>query len=118
YRGARTRNWVKVKCTRRQEFIIVGSTKSSAKGRPFAALLLAQHQDGELIYKGKVGTGFDSDTLNDLAGRMARLARDTAPLEVPRSEARGARWVAPRLVAEVAFSEMTAEGRVRHGSFI
>jgi bifunctional non-homologous end joining protein LigD len=118
YRGTRTRNWVKVKCTRRQEFVIVGWTKSSAKGRPFASLLLAQHQGGKLIYKGKVGTGFDSDTLSDLAGRMTRLARETPPSEVPRGEARGARWVTPRLVAEVAFSEMTADGRVRHGSFI
>ncbi len=59
YRGARTRNWVKVKCTRRQEFVIVGWTTSQAKGRPFASLLLAQHEGGKLVYKGKVGTGFD-----------------------------------------------------------
>jgi len=118
YRGTRTRNWVKVKCTRRQEFVIVGWTKSSAKARPFASLLLAQHEDGKLVYKGKIGTGFDSDTLADLAGRMAKLAREKAALDVPRSEARGASWITPKLVAEVAFTEMTADGRVRHGSFI
>ena len=118
YRGARTRNWVKVKCTRRQEFVIAGWTKSSAKARPFASLLLAQHEEGKLIYKGKVGTGFDGDTLSDLAERMDRLSRKTAPLDVPRSEARGANWITPKLVAEIAFTEMTADGRVRHGSFL
>jgi len=118
YRGVRTRNWVKVKCTRRQEFVIVGWTKSTARGRPFASLLLAQRDGGKLVYKGKIGTGFDSDTLADLAGRMAGLARDRPAVEVPRAEARGAHWIAPRLVAEAAFTEMTAEGRVRHGSFV
>lgn len=118
YRGARTRNWVKVKCTRRQEFVIVGWTRSSARGRPFASLLLAQQDGGKLVYKGKIGTGFDGDTLADLAARMARLARDKPAVEVPRAEARGASWIAPRLVAEVAFAEMTADGRVRHGSFL
>jgi bifunctional non-homologous end joining protein LigD len=118
YRGTRTKSWVKVKCTRRQEFVIVGWTKSSAKARPFASLFLAQHEAGKLVYKGKVGTGFNEATLTDLGARMAKLARDKPAVEVPRSEARGARWIAPKLVAEVAFSEMTAESRVRHGSFI
>jgi len=118
YRGTRTTSWLKVKCTRRQEFVIVGWTKSSAMARPFASLLLAQREGGELVYKGKVGTGFDGATLADLGARMARLARARPALAVPRVEARGANWIAPKLVAEVAFAEMTAEGRVRHGSFL
>jgi bifunctional non-homologous end joining protein LigD len=118
YRGRRAKAWLKVKCTHRQEFIVVGWSKSSAKARPFASLLLAQKEKGELVYKGKVGTGFDADTLEDLAGKMDRLARKTAPLEVPRTEARGASWVTPKLVAEIAFAEFTSEGRVRHGSFL
>src|SRR5690606_22146056 len=67
YRGTRTRNWVKVKCTLRQEFVIIGWKKSSAKARPFSSLLLAQHENGELVYKGNVGTGFNQDVLADLA---------------------------------------------------
>ncbi len=118
YRGDRTRNWVKVKCIRREEFIIIGWTKSAAKGRPFKSLLLAQRDDEGLVYKGKVGTGFDGSTLDDLATRLAALSRKTAPADVPRTEARGAQWVTPKLVAEIAFAELTAEGRVRHGSFI
>lgn len=118
YAGRRTHSWVKVKCTRRQEFVIVGWSKSSAKGRPFASLLLGQYADGKLVYRGKVGTGFDADGLADMAARLGRLVRKTAPLDVDRTEARGAVWVTPKLIAEIAFAELTAEGRVRHGSFL
>lgn len=118
YRGARTRNWVKVKCTRRQEFVVIGWKKSSARGRPFSSLLLAQHEGGELVYKGNVGTGFNQDALADLAAKMARLERKTPPAEVDRPSARGVTWLSPKLVAEIAFSEFTADGNVRHGSFL
>src|SRR5690606_20805050 len=118
YRAGRNQNWLKVKCTLRQEFVIIGWTESSAKARPFASLLLGQRDDGGFSYKGKVGTGFDDRTLADLAAAMAPLARKTAPAEVPRTEARGAHWVTPKLVAEIAFAELTAEGRVRHASFV
>ncbi|MCH4894511.1 DNA ligase D [Sphingomonas sp. SFZ2018-12] len=118
YRSARTMNWVKIKCTRRQEFVIVGWSPSRAKGRPFASLLLAQREDDALVYKGKVGTGFDADAQADLARRLKRLARKTAPLDVAAAEQRGAQWVTPELVAEVAFAEFTGEGRVRHASFV
>ncbi|MBH1997657.1 MAG: DNA ligase D [Sphingomonadaceae bacterium] len=118
YRSDRTRNWVKVKCTRRQEFVVIGWTKSKAKGRAFSSLLLAQHEGRKLAYKGKVGTGFDTATMDDLAAAMAPLAIDTMPTEVPGAEARSVQWIKPMLVAEVAFAEFTGEGRVRHGSFL
>lgn len=118
YRGRRTQNWVKVKCTRRQEFVIVGWSKSSAKGRPFSSLLLGQYEGKTLVYRGKVGTGFDTDSLADIASRLEALSRKTPPLEVERADARGASWVTPKLVAEVAFAEFTSEGRVRHASFL
>lgn len=117
YRSTRSKSWVKVKCTRRQEFVIVGWAKSSAKARPFASLYLAQQEQGKLVYKGKVGTGFDTATLADLAKRMKSLARDTPALDIPRAEARGGHWIEPDLVAEIAFAEVTHEGRVRHASF-
>ena len=122
YRGSRTRNWVKVKCTLRQEFVIVGWKASSAKGRPFASLLLAQHEgageDARLVYKGNVRTGFSHETLEDLEAKMKRLERKTPPVEVDRASARQVTWVTPKLVAEIAFSEFTADGNVRHGSFL
>src|SRR3546814_15368357 len=61
YLGRRTKSWLKVKCTRRQEFIIVGWKPSSTKARPFSSLLLAQHEGDTLVYKGNVGTGFRSE---------------------------------------------------------
>ena len=118
YRHARSKAWVKVKCTRRQEFVIIGWKKSSAKGRPFASLLMAQHEDGELIYKGNVGTGFAADDFNELGPKLARLERKTSPAEVDTSSARGVTWVTPKLVAEVAFAEFTAGGNIRHGSYL
>ncbi|MEW4467846.1 DNA ligase D [Parasphingorhabdus sp. JC815] len=118
YRGRRSRNWLKIKCTRRQEFVIIGWRKSDKRGRPFASLLLAQNEGDELVYKGRVGTGFTEDMMEDLAGKMERLARKTAPAQVPKTESRDARWVTPKLVAEIAFAEFTGDGRVRHGSFL
>ncbi len=118
YRGRRSRNWLKIKCTRRQEFVIIGWRRSDKKGRPFASLLLAQYEGSELVYKGRVGTGFTEDIMVDLAGRMKRLARKTAPTKVPKAESRDANWVTPKLVAEIAFAEFTGDGRVRHGSFL
>lgn len=118
YRGRRTKAWLKTKCTRRQEFVIVGWTESSAKGRGFRALLLGVHEDGKLRYAGKVGTGFDTETSHRLRDKLDRIARKSAPVEVPREAARGAHWVTPRLVAEIAFAEFTADNVVRHASFL
>ncbi|WP_120716509.1 DNA ligase D [Tsuneonella amylolytica] len=118
YRGSRTKSWVKVKCTRRQEFVIVGWKKSSAKGRPFASLLLAQNEGKTLTYKGNVGTGFSQETMADLAAKFVKLERKTPPVEVDKASSRGVTWLKPHLVAEIAFAEFTADGNVRHGSFL
>jgi bifunctional non-homologous end joining protein LigD len=118
YRAGRTKSWVKVKCTRRQEFVVIGRTGSAAKGRPFRSLLLAQYEGKALIYKGKVGTGFGGALMADMDKAMTPLATDKPPAHVPRTEARGATWLKPSLVAEIAFAEFTAEGRVRHASFL
>ncbi len=118
YAGKRTTAWLKIKCTRRQEFVIIGWTASTARTRGFKSLLLAFNEDGKLRYAGKVGTGFDADLLADLRARMDRLSVATPPFEVPRVAARGAHWVKPELVAEIAFAEFTADNVVRHASFI
>ena len=118
YSGSRSKRWVKVKCTRRQEFVIIGWKKSSAKGRPFASLLMAQHEKGKLVYKGNVGTGFTADDLDELAGKMKRLERKTPPAEVDKASSRGVTWLTPKIVAEVAFAEFTGDGNIRHGSYL
>ncbi len=118
YRGARTKSWLKIKCTNRQELAIIGWTPSDKKGRGFRSLLLALHEDGELRYAGKVGTGFSQATQIELREKLDALAIEKAPVAVPRAEARGARWVKPKLVAEIAFAEFTADNVVRHASFL
>jgi bifunctional non-homologous end joining protein LigD len=118
YRSARTKAWLKVKCTYRQEFVIIGWTPSEAKGRGFRSLLLAVNEAGKLRYVGKVGTGFSQKTIHDLMDRMRPLETDKPPAAVPRGDARGAHWVKPELVAEIAFAEFTAEGILRHPSFL
>jgi bifunctional non-homologous end joining protein LigD len=119
YRPGRGQGWLKIKCGRRQEVVIGGWSPSAKPGRPFASLLVGWHEArGRLCYAGRVGTGFDDGTMHDLAARLARLTRETSPfIDVPREIARDARWVTPRLVAEVAFTEWTADGRLRHPSF-
>lgn len=117
YRGDRTRAWLKVKCTRRQEFVIVGWLPSTAK-RGFRSLLLGVREGDGWRYAGKVGTGFSADTMADLRARLDRLARKTAPVTAPRAAVRGARWVTPKLVAEIAFTETTPDGVLRHSSFL
>ncbi len=118
YRHSRSKAWVKVKCTRRQEFVIVGWKESAARGRAFSSLLMAQYEGGQLIYKGKVGTGFTQDEMDTLAAKMRRLERKTAPVEVSKPDARGVTWLTPKLVAEVGFAEFTADGNIRHGSYL
>ena len=86
YSGRRTHNWLKIKCLRRQEFVIVGWTKSD-KARGFRALLLGVRDKEGLRYAGKVGTGFSNDAMNDLSARLARLARKTPTVDAPRAAA-------------------------------
>jgi bifunctional non-homologous end joining protein LigD len=118
YRGGRTTSWLKIKCTRRQEFVVIGWSESDKKGRGFRALLLGLHEKGELRYAGKVGTGFSVAVQQDLRARLDAIAAARPPAEVPRAEARGAHWVKPTLVAEIAFAEFTSDNVVRHASFL
>lgn len=118
YRGKRTQAWLKSKCVARQEFVILGWTGSAARGRAFAALLLGRYDGDQLRYAGKVGTGFNERTMQNLAEAMAPLAATDPATAVPASAQRGAHWLRPELVAEVAFAEFTGEGILRHARFI
>ena len=117
YSGTRTRNWLKIKCVQRQEFVIVGWSDSD-KRRGFRSLLLAVKEGRKLTYTGKVGTGFNARLIEQLMERMEPLAVDKAPVEVPRADRKGAHWIEPKLVAEIAFSNFTDDGILRHPSFI
>ena len=117
YRGDRSKNWLKVKCIQRQEFVIVGWSESD-KRRGFRSLLLASRDKKALTYVGKVGTGFSERLIEELMERMEPLAADKAAVEVPRPDRKGAHWIKPELVAEINFTEFTDEGILRHPSFI
>jgi len=117
YRGARAKNWLKVKCIKRQEFVIVG-WQASDKRRGFRSLHLAVQDGKTLTYAGKVGTGFNAALIESLSETMAPLVVDEPPLEVPRLMLRGSQWIKPTLVGEVAFTEFTGDGVLRHPSFI
>jgi bifunctional non-homologous end joining protein LigD len=117
YVGSRSGSWLKTKCIKRQEFVIVGWTPSD-KGRTFRSLMLGVHEKGELRYAGKVGTGFDTAELFRLQEMMKPLEQKAPTVSAPRAETRGAHWIKPALVAEIAFTEMTREGTLRHPSYL
>ena len=114
YRSGRSSDWIKSKCIRRAEFFIAGRAPSDKRGRPFASLLLGSHEAGRLVYRGRVGTGFDADDFAELNAALDSITRKTPPFDgdLP-PEADGAQWVTPKLVAEVEYTEFTAEGRIR-----
>jgi bifunctional non-homologous end joining protein LigD len=117
YVGARAGSWVKTKCIKRQEFVIAGWTPSD-KSRAFRSLILGVHDGGKLRYAGKVGTGFDTAELSRLMATMAPLEQKAPTVEAPRAEVGGAHWLRPKLVAEIAYTEMTNEGTLRHPSYL
>jgi DNA ligase D-like protein (predicted ligase) len=119
YRATRSKDWLKFKCEKGQELVIGGFTAPKGSRTEFGALLLGYFDGEALRYAGKVGTGFDHETLRDLGAHMRRIARDDAPFADPGSiRERGITWVDPELVAQVAFTEWTRAGRLRHPRFL
>ncbi|RJQ65504.1 MAG: DNA ligase D [Desulfobacteraceae bacterium] len=120
YRQQRTRDWLKSKCLQRQEFVIAGFSRPSGSRTGFGALLLGYHApSGELLYAGRVGTGFNEKMLRELTRDLESLRRKTSSLSNPPTgaEAKGVAWVQPERVAEVEFTEWTEDGMLRHPSF-
>ena len=118
YIGDRTRDWLKIKCIQRQEFVI-GGWRPSDKKSGFASLLLGTWDGSKLHYRGRVGTGFNARNAGELQAKMDKLARKTSPfVDAPRDISRRARWIEPKLVGEVAFTEFTPDNYLRHPSFM
>ena len=120
FQSGRSSAWLKVKCIRRQEFVIGGYTDPEGSRVGLGALHLGVYEpDGRLTYVGKVGTGFNDRSLTALTKRLQRLVQNTPPFHNPPrgAEARRSHWVRPELAAEVAFTEWTNEGTLRHPSF-
>ncbi len=118
YVGGRSRDWLKIKCERRQEFVVGGYTTPQGSRAHFGALHLGLYDGERLVYVSKVGTGFDGAGLDRLIERLRPLARPTSPFDAGTPAGRGHHWVEPRLVCEVRFTEWTAEGGLRHPTFL
>ncbi len=120
YQQSRSASWLKVKCLKQQEFVITGYTRPEGSRVGFGALLLGYYNDqGKLVYAGKVGTGFTTQSLRELTTELKKRRVDSSPFKqlpkgIPR---RGITWVRPELVGEIEFSEWTSDGRLRQPSF-
>jgi bifunctional non-homologous end joining protein LigD len=118
YRPGRTRDWLKFKCESGQEFVVGGFTDPQGTRTGFGALLLGYYDAGhQLIYAGKVGTGFSQQVLDSLHATLAGLEQATPPFDHGKLPRSGVHWIQPRLVAEVGFSEWTTTGELRHPRF-
>jgi bifunctional non-homologous end joining protein LigD len=118
YAGGRSRDWLKIKCERRQEFVIGGWTDPQGARGHFGALHLGLYEGDRLVYVSKVGTGFDDAALRRLMDALRPLARATSPFDAGTPTGRGHHWVEPRLVCEVRFTEWTSDGGIRHPAFL
>ncbi len=118
YTSGRSGSWLKIKCVRQQEFVIGGFTRPSKTGVGIGALLLGYYRDGELIYAGRIGTGFTQKERQQMRKRLEEI-RQSRPAfsSVPPNGARDAQWVQPKYVCEVKFATWTADNLVRQASF-
>ncbi len=120
YASARSPSWIKLKCSERQEFVIGGFTEPKGTRNGLGALLLGIHDEaGRLVYAGKVGTGFDTQTLDTIRAKLDALRADASPFDRMPAIAKGVKgiWVRPKAVAEVSFASWTRDGLIRHAVF-
>lgn len=121
YVSRRSDDWIKLKCSKRHEFVVVGYSDPKGSRSGFGALLLGLNNEdgGELRFAGKVGTGFTEATLKTILAQLRPLETKACPVVNPPtgSDARGIHWLKPALLAEVSYAEMTKDGVVRHAVF-
>jgi bifunctional non-homologous end joining protein LigD len=119
YSSTRSKDWQKFKCEAGQELVIGGFTAPRGSRTEFGALLLGYYDGRALRYAGKVGTGFDTETLRTIGAQLRELAVEQPPFNDPALiKGRTVTWVKPALVAQVAFTEWTGAGRLRHPRFL
>ncbi len=118
YVYSRSRKWLKFKCVHRQELVVGGFTDPGGSRKGFGALLLGYHEDGDFVYAGKVGTGFDDETLEWLRGKMDDIEVDEPPFDDGDPGEKGEHFVKPELVAGIGFTEWTSDGELRHPRYL
>lgn len=118
YAGRRTPDWIKIKCDRRQEFVIGGWTEPQGSRSGFGALHVGVYEGKRLVYVTKVGTGFDAARIDSIMKLLTPLNRPASPFDERTPSGRGHHWVEPKLVCEVRFTEWTRDGGLRHPTFL
>jgi bifunctional non-homologous end joining protein LigD len=120
YSSGRRGGWLKIKCPRRQAFVIGGFTDRAGGTDSVGSLLLGYYEGRRLAFAGRVGTGFSAAFAQELRARLVQQERATSPFNpAPEGEmAKGAYYVAPTLVCDVAFTEWTGDDRIRHPKFL
>jgi bifunctional non-homologous end joining protein LigD len=119
YRSGRRDEWLKIKCTQRQEFVVAGYLPLSTGGRAVGALVLGVYERGDFVYVGRVGSGFSVAVARELWQRLHALRIKAPPFAagLPPGESKKVLWVEPKLVAEVEYRGWTSDGLLRHASF-
>ena len=119
YRRGRSHDWLKTKCTLRQEFVIGGFTDPEGMRSGIGALLIGCYEGNRLVFCGRVGTGFTTSVALDLRRHLNTIEQQVCPFDPPPAGwlGRHAHWVKPALVCDVVFTEWTGDGRIRHPSF-
>ncbi len=119
YQHRRWNDWLKFKCANQQELVIGGFTAPQGRRTGFGALLVGYYENGDFRYAGKVGTGYTEQTLRALGRRLTRLKQERPPFTDSHAiRERQATWVKPSLVAEIAFTEWTRDGKLRHPRYV
>ncbi len=117
YTTSRSKKWLKFKCDKQQELVVIGYTDPEGSRTYFGAVLLGYYENGQLRYAGKVGTGFDEDTRADLMNTFETIKTDEPPVDESADE-KNAHWVNPELVVQIGFTEWTQDGKLRHPRFL
>ena len=117
YVGGRGSTWLKIRTVNTSDFVVCGTSPAKAKGAPFGAIHVGQYDGNELVYCGKVGTGFSAESMKELEAELASLPDGPPPAgdTVPAGD--GHRWVTPELVVEITYKELTDAGHLRHPSY-
>jgi DNA ligase D-like protein (predicted ligase) len=118
YRGGRSRDWLKLKCSNEQELVIGGFTEPKGSRTGFGALMVGYHEGGALRFAGEVGTGFNERMLRELSEKLRRLETAASPFADHPKARKGQHFARPKLIAQVGFSEWTRDGKLRHPRFL
>ncbi len=116
YQQSRSQNWLKLKCGHREEYVVIGWTEPQGHRDFFGALLLAEEIDGELHYRGKVGTGFDDQKLSSIFKKISKLKIKECPAK--NCDEKSAHFIKPNFFAEIRYTEKSREKKLRHPVFL